>query len=459
VNEGIDLITWTVTGKVSEVMFCILKRTTTSLSVTIPWATGLPKYRSPKTGQTNHLDHHLVFARCSGQRAGRVQQSPGFPELPGHRVQHLRLFRIGMVTQPEALNETPQVPLAHSQTLGLKVYEFSNHLGNVLTTFSDRKIATEGNPGYVAYYTAEILSSTDYYPFGFEMPGRVYEGNYRYGFQGQEGDPEVHGSKSTSIYFKYRIHDTRIGRFLSVAWWKKHHWSYRWIKSSPYKNWNSEAEMLKFQTSFLGQYGLFPAINTSLELMKESSKTFSFLSSTKATRPFFDGSGILGKFDPQTYEISILDRPFDAAYIGTTFEEIFHAGQMIYYTKDFTAVSSKSMVEIELEAKVARAYYGLPWADVEIQIGGNLYAYFTALRRNDFQTAEAFRNDQRTLEELMYYANEVYKTYVLAKEEEYKREYGEKAWEEFRNANHPNNLDYSRILEYFEFSITKDEEK
>jgi len=125
--------------------------------------------------------------------------------------------RLGMVTQPEALPETPQVPLAHSQTLGLKVYEFSNHLGNVLTTFSDRKIATEGTPGYVAHYTAEILSSTDYYPFGFEMPGRSYTGGvYRYGFQGQEDDPEVHGSKSTSIYFKYRIHDTRIGRFLSV---------------------------------------------------------------------------------------------------------------------------------------------------------------------------------------------------------------------------------------------------
>jgi hypothetical protein len=80
-----------------------------------------------------------------------------------------------MVTSPEQLNETPQVPMALSQTLGLKVYEFSNHLGNVLTTFSDRKIATEGAPSYVAYYTAEILSSTDYYPFGFEMPGRKCE--------------------------------------------------------------------------------------------------------------------------------------------------------------------------------------------------------------------------------------------------------------------------------------------
>ena len=83
--------------------------------------------------------------------------------------------RLGMVTQPESLNETPQVPLAHTQTLGLKVYEFSNHLGNVLTAFSDRKIAVEATPGYVAYYSAEILSSADYYPFGFEMPGRKCE--------------------------------------------------------------------------------------------------------------------------------------------------------------------------------------------------------------------------------------------------------------------------------------------
>jgi len=123
--------------------------------------------------------------------------------------------RIGMVTQPEQLPETPTVPVAHSQPLGLKVYEFSNHLGNVLTTFSDRKIATEGTPGYMTYYTAEILSSTDYYPFGFQMPGRVYQGSYRYGFNGQEKVDEIAGSGNsyTAEFWQY---DPRIGRRWNV---------------------------------------------------------------------------------------------------------------------------------------------------------------------------------------------------------------------------------------------------
>jgi RHS repeat-associated protein len=39
--------------------------------------------------------------------------------------------------------------------------------------------------------------------------------SYRYGFQGQETDDEVTGSES-HVAFKYRIHDARLGRFLSV---------------------------------------------------------------------------------------------------------------------------------------------------------------------------------------------------------------------------------------------------
>lgn len=64
---------------------------------------------------------------------------------------------------------------------------------------------------------ADVLNSNDYYPFGMVMPGRSYQGSdgYRYGFQGQEQDPEVNGGRN-SINYKYRMHDPRIGRFLSV---------------------------------------------------------------------------------------------------------------------------------------------------------------------------------------------------------------------------------------------------
>ncbi|PUZ24224.1 RHS repeat-associated core domain-containing protein [Chitinophaga costaii] len=55
---------------------------------------------------------------------------------------------------------------------GDKQYELSNHLGNVLATVSDKKIAVPLNDSTTAYYTAAMLSQTDYYPFGMIMPGR-----------------------------------------------------------------------------------------------------------------------------------------------------------------------------------------------------------------------------------------------------------------------------------------------
>lgn len=66
------------------------------------------------------------------------------------------------------------------------------------------------------HYVADVQSAQDYYPFGMIMPGRQYStGSYKYGFQGQEKDDEVKG-RGNSVNFKYRMHDPRIGRFLSI---------------------------------------------------------------------------------------------------------------------------------------------------------------------------------------------------------------------------------------------------
>ncbi|MBN2727957.1 MAG: hypothetical protein JXR53_01930 [Bacteroidales bacterium] len=102
-----------------------------------------------------------------------------------------------------------------THTLGLKYFELSNHLGNVQTTISDRKLAVNSG-SLLAYYTADVISSQDYYPFGSIMPGRNYNlDEYRFGFQGQEMDNEIYGN-GNALSFKYRVHDPRLGRFFSV---------------------------------------------------------------------------------------------------------------------------------------------------------------------------------------------------------------------------------------------------
>ncbi|OSZ76825.1 hypothetical protein CAP36_10335 [Chitinophagaceae bacterium IBVUCB2] len=44
-----------------------------------------------------------------------------------------------------------------------RVYELTTHLGNVLSTISDKKIGNDSS-GVVNYYIAEVLSQNDYYP-------------------------------------------------------------------------------------------------------------------------------------------------------------------------------------------------------------------------------------------------------------------------------------------------------
>jgi RHS repeat-associated protein len=49
------------------------------------------------------------------------------------------------------------------------------------------------------------------------VPNRHKAGDdYRYGFQGQEKDDEIRGGEGNSINYTFRMHDPRVGRFLSI---------------------------------------------------------------------------------------------------------------------------------------------------------------------------------------------------------------------------------------------------
>ncbi|MDP4267606.1 MAG: JAB-like toxin 1 domain-containing protein, partial [Bacteroidota bacterium] len=87
-------------------------------------------------------------------------------------------------------------------------YELTNHLGNVLTVISDRKIGIDDdNDGKYDYYVADVISSQDYLPFGMIMPGRNYNANqYRFGFNGMQKCDEITnitGSHYTAEFWEY----------------------------------------------------------------------------------------------------------------------------------------------------------------------------------------------------------------------------------------------------------------
>ena len=104
-------------------------------------------------------------------------------------------------------------------TRGTKLFELTNHLGNVLATISDKRYGVSKDDSTVAYFNPEVVSAQDYYPFGMLQPGRNYTensaGNYRYGFNGKENDNEVKGM-GNEIDYGMRVYDPRTGRFLSL---------------------------------------------------------------------------------------------------------------------------------------------------------------------------------------------------------------------------------------------------
>jgi RHS repeat-associated protein len=113
---------------------------------------------------------------------------------------------------------------------GEKFFEWSNNLGNVLVTVSEQKIVHSSNSSTIDYYTADVISAQDYYPFGMIMPGRASsnQNGYRYGFNGKENDKET-GSTTTYDY-GFRIYNPALGKFLSVDPLTK---SYPWY--TPYQ--------------------------------------------------------------------------------------------------------------------------------------------------------------------------------------------------------------------------------
>ena len=108
---------------------------------------------------------------------------------------------------------TPLNTSSTQRTLNFRSYELSNHLGNVMAVVSDRKIAVDGNSdGIIDYLSTDVLSGTDYYVFGSNMPGRSFtSASYRYGFNGKELDPET-GTQDYGM----RIYNPGLGKFLSV---------------------------------------------------------------------------------------------------------------------------------------------------------------------------------------------------------------------------------------------------
>ena len=122
--------------------------------------------------------------------------------------------RLGVYQQDTTMNAVSQTKVGYYR--GNKHYEIGNHLDNVLATVSDRKLVDTTAAPTANKYRPDIVSATGYYPYGSQLPGRNEStGIFGHGFQGREKDDELKG-EGNSYYFKERMYDPRLGRWLSV---------------------------------------------------------------------------------------------------------------------------------------------------------------------------------------------------------------------------------------------------
>ncbi|PVD53009.1 hypothetical protein DC498_06485 [Terrimonas sp.] len=238
VSETITRINWTVYGKIASI---------TKGGNPMSYGYDAGGNRITKTVSATKEDYYVRDAQ------GNVLALYGYDNSSfTWAEQHLYgSSRVGMVTPGLAIQSS--TPLANASynatgdpvtngTEGKRVYELTNHLGNVMVTITDRKIGVDENSDAVIdYYIAEVLTAQDYYAFGSLMPGRTYSNagaKYKYGFNGKENDNEVKGEGNQQDY-GMRIYDARLGRFLSVdPLFKDYPWNstYAYAENEPIAN-------------------------------------------------------------------------------------------------------------------------------------------------------------------------------------------------------------------------------
>jgi RHS repeat-associated protein len=272
IKENSDEINWTVYGKISGIV--------KSGGNSIIYKYDAGGNRITKINNTNST-HYVRDAQGNVLGVYGLQNSKW-----DWQEQHLYgSSRLGILREAHTPINSPLPNDSYnpandeSENARKRLYELSNHLGNVLATVYDQKTPVdENNDQTTDYFTADIVNSQDYYPFGMFQPGRSWVATgkplYRYGFNGKENDNDVKGEGNQQDY-GMRIYDPRLGKFLSVDPLTKEYpelTPYQFSSNSPIENIDLDG-LEKFSTHINGQeYAVFGPLTTD-EAQKRLSKS------------------------------------------------------------------------------------------------------------------------------------------------------------------------------------------
>jgi RHS repeat-associated protein len=161
--ESISNIDWTEYGKIKKIV-------KSAINITYSYDAGGNRTSKKVTGSA---DTTTIYVRDAQGNVLAVYTKNASNNLLWSEQHLYGSSRLGIWSWDTTVPAVQTLPVQDSLMLGNRTYELTNHLGNVLSTISDKKIGNDSS-GKVNYYFAEVLSQTDYYPFGMRMPGRTY---------------------------------------------------------------------------------------------------------------------------------------------------------------------------------------------------------------------------------------------------------------------------------------------
>jgi RHS repeat-associated protein len=208
---GITAVLWSMDNRITRVV----RGTETLEYVYDALGQRFAKVRKPAADPTTWETEHFVRDEQGNLVATYRSPPSNVPAAPVLEELYLRGATPLGVIRADRGAPTAVAAGTFAQVRGDKQYQVANYLGHVLATVSDRKVGVLAPDGSVTSYAPQILSTTDYDPFGAPSPGRFNETDgYRFGFNSFERDDELKGP-GNSYYARDRLFDPRLGRWLS----------------------------------------------------------------------------------------------------------------------------------------------------------------------------------------------------------------------------------------------------
>lgn len=220
-NGGITSITWNPYGKPVNVYKNTGKRVT---FIYDPFGRKVLKYnQTTQVTEYYALDPSGNILAIYQFKSGGIGKILSLEQNPIYGVDRIgtTLKSINLSTQNGTCTNIVTYPLPSTNIFQSvqceKQYELSNHLGNVMVTFRNQKICT-GSVSSQRWY-ADVVSASDYYPFGMLEPGRnsfASGKEYKFGFNGEMKVNDIYIESGSFEDYGMRMYDTRICRFISV---------------------------------------------------------------------------------------------------------------------------------------------------------------------------------------------------------------------------------------------------